>query len=158
MVTAILQRDLVEEVGKIIKDIQTKDTMGNEVFGATGYEQQLPVVAEDEDDVSKRFPYYIVRVEQGSTADDDSPWVVQVGIYFGVYNPAQDTNGHRSLVNMIQRVADRFAAEPLLNGMFRANQDMSFALQEEDTYPFFFGGLQINFQVPKIQRKDPYVI
>lgn len=156
MVTAELQRDLMEEVGRIIKDIRTTNTKGELVSGATGYEQRLPIIAEDDEDESLFFPYYIVRVTDGSTADDDSPWVVPVQIYFGVHDANRKALGHRSVLNMIERVVDRFAAEPLFNGKFRALQDIHFALQEEDTYPFYFGGVEIKFQVPKIQRRDPF--
>lgn len=156
MVIAELQRDLVEEIGVIIKDIQTMSTKGELVCGATGYEQRLPLVNEDDEDQSEYFPYYIVRITEASTADDDEPWVVPVDIYFGVYNADKDALGHRSILNMMQRVIDRFAAEPLFNGKFRALQDIHIALQDEDTYPFYFGAVEIKFQVPKIQRRDPY--
>ena len=33
---------------------------------------------------------------------------------------------------------------------------MSFALQDEDTYPFYFGAIDIKFYVPKIGRSDDW--
>lgn len=156
MVVAELQRDLMDEVGKLIRDIRTKNTKGEVISGAAGYEQRLPIIAEDDEDESLLFPYYIVRVTQWSTVDDDSPWVVTAEIYFGIHDDSRKALGHRSVVNMIQRVTDRFAAEPLFNGKFRALQDIHCVLQDEDTYPFYFGGVEIKFQVPKIQRRDPF--
>lgn len=157
MVTAELQRDLVKEVGEIIKDIRTKNTKGELVSGAHVYEQRLPIIAEDEEDESLFFPYAIVKVTEASTADDESPWIVPVDIYFGIHDAGRDGHGHRSVLNMIQRIVDRFAAAPLLNGKFRAQQEIHIALQDEDTYPFYLGGVEIKFQVPKIQRRDPFV-
>lgn len=58
-------------------------------------------------------------------------------------------------MNMIQDVVDRFVAEPLLNKKFRAEQDIEWAIQDEDTYPFYFGGVAISFNVPKIGRREP---
>jgi hypothetical protein len=33
---------------------------------------------------------------------------------------------------------------------------MDFALQDEDTYPYFFGGIEMKFWVQKARREDPY--
>lgn len=57
---------------------------------------------------------------------------------------------------MIQRLVNRFAAEPLLDHKYRAQQDMEWAVQDEETYPYFFGGVRIKFSVPKIGRGDPF--
>ena len=57
-------------------------------------------------------------------------------------------------MTMIQRITDRFAKEPLLNRKYRAQEKMSFALQDDDTYPFYFGGVEMRFSVPKMGRSD----
>lgn len=156
MTAADLQKDLAEEIGNLLKEIRSKDAQGNEVVGAKGYYQQLPAIREDEDDVSKFFPYFIVRIEDGETEDDDDPWTVKADILLGSYDEDPDTNGHFRIMGMIQRIIDRFAAEPLLNGRYRANQKMRWELQDEDSYPFYFGGVELMFSVPKIERRDLY--
>nr|WP_325300176.1 hypothetical protein [uncultured Dysosmobacter sp.] len=156
MIASQLQRDLTKEIGEILRDLRFKDAQGKEVVGANGYYQQLPTITEDDDDSSKFFPYYIVRIQDGETKDDDDPWTVTTNILLGIYDDDPETNGHFAVLGMIQRITDRFAAEPLLNGRYRANQDINWALQDEDTYPFYFGGIEIKFSVPKIERRDPY--
>lgn len=123
--------------------------------GVNVYEQNLPVVTDDEEDESQFFPYALVKLETGKTADDDSPWVVATEIHFGICDHSKKNIGHRHIMNMIQDVVDRFAAEPLLNQKFRAEQDIEWAVQDEDTYPFYFGGVAISFNVPKIGRREP---
>lgn len=76
MTAAELQRDLVEEVKKLFQGITTENTSGETVTGVNVYEQNLPVVTDDEEDESQFFPYALVKMETGKTADDDSPWVV----------------------------------------------------------------------------------
>lgn len=156
MTHQFLITDLIAEVEKILDDVQTKNTSGETVSGVNGYEQSLPVVMEDEEDDSKYFPYFIVRMGEGSTEDDNDPWTDTVNILFGVYDDDKQTNGHRHILTMIQRVTDRFAKEPLLNKKFRAKEKMSFALQDEDTYPFYFGGVEMRFSVPKMGRSDEW--
>lgn len=155
MTAAEFQRELVEETEKILRDIQTKNTEGETVTGVKGYEQSLPVVTDDEEDESQFFPYFIVKVSEGKTQDDDNPWIVTADILLGCHDDSKKANGHRHILNMIQRICDRFAAEPLMNKKFRAEQDMEWALQDEDTYPFYFGGVRIRFNIPKIGRRIP---
>lgn len=150
-----LQRDLVVEIGQIICDVQTKNTSGDLVSGATGYKQSLPVLLSDDDMPDQFFPYFIVRLEEGDTEDDDSTWDTSVSILFGVFDEDSETDGHLHIMEMIQRTADRFTAEPLLNKMFRAAPKMHWALQDEDTYPYYFGGIEMKFMTPKIGRKEP---
>lgn len=129
MTAAELQRDLVEEMKKLFQGITTENTSGETVTGLNVYEQNLPVVTDDEEDESQFFPYALVKLETGKTADDDSPWVVATEIHFGICDHSKKNIGHRHIMNMIQDVVDRFAAEPLLNKKFRAEQDIEWAIR-----------------------------
>ncbi len=155
MTAAQLQRDLIVEIGELICDVQTENAAGDLVDGATGYMQSLPALQADEDTPDQFFPYFIVRLEEGDTEDDDSTWLVPVSILFGICDTDTNTDGHLHILEMIQRTADRFAEEPLLNKTFRADPKMHWAMQEEDTYPYYFGGIEIRFMVPKMGRKEP---
>ena len=101
------------------------------------------------------FFHISLRLSEGKTEDDDSPWLVTADIILGVCENDKDVPGHEHIMVMIQRITDRFAAEPLLNNKFRAEQDMEWAVQDEDTYPFYFGGVEIKFRTPKIGRRGP---
>lgn len=149
------QNALMEEVGRVLKGIGTKNVVGEIVDGANLYAQNLPVVQSDDEDETKFFPYAIIKVYDGKTEDDDSPWTVTADIHLGVHDPDEDNQGHQHVAIMIQRIVNRFAAEPLLDHKYRAQQDMEWALQDEETFPFFFGGVRIKFSVPKIGRGEP---
>lgn len=166
-----LQDDLVDVLEKdILKDLRTLSPGGEWVDGVHVFEQELPKLEdEDEDDPDKYFPYAIVKLAHGKTggdvnqseaSDDDDWWHVQIDILFGAYEASQKCTGHRQVMEMIQKITDRFQARPLLNKMFRAEQKMEWDLQDEsdgNTYPYFFGGLEMTFSVPKKGREDPYV-
>ncbi len=149
-----LQDALAEDVGRVLKGIGTKNTSGETEDGVNLFTQNLPIVQSDDEDESKFFPYAIIRLYDGKTEDDDSPWTVTADIHLGVYDPDEDNQGHQHIAIMIQRLVKRFAAQPLLDKKYRAQQDIEWALQDEDTFPFFFGGVRIKFSVPKIGRRD----
>lgn len=148
------QKALMEEVGNILKGVGTKNVSGESVDGVNLYAQNLPVTESAEDDASEFFPYAIVKVYGGETKDDDSPWEVLAEIHLGVHDAAEDNQGHQHVAIMIQRLINRFAAEPLLAGKYRAKQNIEWALESEELYPFFFGDVWIWFDVPKIGRRD----
>ena len=155
MTPLILYDDLIAEVEDILKDVVTKNTAGEDVVGVKGYKYRLPLITADDEDESQFFPYFIVRLSGGKTEDDDSPWLVTADILLGVCENDKDIPGHEHIMVMIQRITDRFVAEPLLNKKFRAEQGIEWAVQDEDTYPFYFGGVEIKFNVPKIGRRIP---
>ena len=155
MTPLMLYDDLIAEVEDILKDVVTKNTAGEDVVGVKGYKYRLPLITADDEDESQFFPYFIVRLSGGKTEDDDSPWLVTADILLGVCENDKDIPGHEHIMVMIQRITDRFVAEPLLNKKFRAEQGIEWAVQDEDTYPFYFGGAEIKFNVPKIGRRIP---
>ena len=165
---------MITEIETILKDVVTKNTDGEKVVGVKGYAHRLPITQSDEDDPAQYFPYFIVRFDTGRTRDDDDCWHIAVDIVLGVYDAGTDisqveTNdegeeetraaylisGHENILIMIQRIVDRFAWDPLFKKMYRADQDIQWAVGEDDTYPFYFGAVAITFSVPKIGRKEP---
>lgn len=146
-----LQDSLITEIETILKDIQTKDANGNEVEGIKGYAHLLPITLSGNSDPAEYFPYFIVRFSSGETKDDDDCWHVDTDIIIGIHE--QDFSmGHEHVLIAIQRIVDRFANSPRI-GNFRADQNIQWALQEDDTYPFYFGAVAITFSAPKIGRK-----
>lgn len=149
------QEELTRDVKRILKDIVTINAAGERVNGVNVYQQQLPVITSDEEDDSIFLPYALIRLYGGKTEDDDAPWIVTADIHFGVYDADQSNQGHQHIMVMCQRVIDRYAAEPLLAKKYRAEPDIEWAVQDDDTYPYYFGGVRIKFSVPKIGRREP---
>lgn len=162
-----LQNTLVSDVERILSEVQSKNTNDETVVGITGYAHRLPITQSAEDDPAQYFPYFIVRIDNGKTADDDDCWHVAVNILLGVYEsdivpgtggalerlsivPA----GHEQILIMIQRIVNRFVNDPGLGHMYRADQDIDWAVGDDDTYPFYFGAVGITFSTPKLGRRE----
>lgn len=161
-----LQDALVSEVEDILSDVQSNNTDDETVAGITGYAHRLPLTQSAEDDPAQYFPYFIVRIDNGKTADDDDCWHVAVNILLGVYesdisSPSEGNAhitivpaGHEQILIMIQRIVNRFVNDPGLARMYRADQDIDWAVGDDDTYPFYFGAVGITFSVPKLGRRE----
>ena len=155
MTSKCLQDALVEEIVIILKDIRVKNANG-EPKPVNVYPQRLPIFTEDEEDETQCFPYAVVRIGDSDTENDDDPWHVVVDILIGVYDDDLKGQGHLHILTMVERITDRFMEKPLLDGKYRAEQKMQKALQDEDTYPYYFGGVEMKFEVPKIGRRDEW--
>ena len=160
MVAADLQRWLVEEIGEILKDVPSKKDTGFTTTGFTGYEQFLPVLQNDDDDPDQFFPYYIVRLDKASTKDEGDLWTVTADILLGIHDARTENNGHRILLDAITRITTRFSMEATSGNprykAFRCLPEMEWGLQDEDTWPYFFAGIELKFVMPKPERRDPF--
>lgn len=152
MVALHLQNALMEDIKETLKDIITDDGFGGRVCGVNVFGQQLPVFRANEREASKTLPYAVVKLIDGKT-EGDEPWTVTAGVYLGVCDRDRSNQGHKHVMTMIQRIVDRFASEPLLDNRYWAQPDMEWALDTEDLYPDFYGGVCIRFSVPKIGRR-----
>lgn len=152
MIALHLQDALVEEVKEILKDIITEDETGERAEGVNVFAQQLPVIRAHEREATKSLPYAIVKLLDGGTANGE-PWTVTVGIYLGIWDRGRENQGHKHVMVMIQRIADRFLSEPLLDDRYWAQPEMEWALDTDNLRPEFYGGVCIKFSVPKIGRR-----
>ena len=179
MTVADLQQALIDEIEKILADVTTikeevedpNDPTQYQTYhikygdgtrnnkGFKGYAQFLPKLQNDDDDPDQFFPYFIVRIDKGKTEDDDSLWTVTVDILLGIHDADTKNDGHLSIMTAITRITKRFAEEATLGyagrKAFRCHSEMEWALQDEDTWPYFFGGVELMFDVPKPMRKEP---
>ena len=145
---------LADDIKHSLRDVYTKTISGKEAPVAD-YKNSLPIVTEDEDDESKFFPYAVVRLSESST-DEGKPWLQKVYILLGVYDDDIMGGGYMHILTMIERITNRFLEEPLLDHKYRAEAAMNTAIQDEDTYPYYFGAIEMSFNLPKIERRDEF--
>lgn len=159
MIASDLQDALVSEIADLLSETTSTNTLGEIVTGVTGYEQFLPVLRNDDDTPDMFFPYFIVRLDNGKTADDNDLWNVRTDILIGIHDEGNENDGHKIVLNCINRIINRFSQEATLGipgrKAFRCQSEMEWALQDEDTWPYFFGGVSLTFSVPKPTRRDP---
>lgn len=175
MVATLLQDDLVEELKLIFKDLRYK-TPGGELSEINVFSQALPIPGPAEppegespeyleeglgatDPVKEEdpYPYAIVRIEDGKIETIDGNQAVTVLIILGAYNDSLENQGHKDILNMIQRIYERFAKNAILAQKYELIHPISWSLQEEESYPYFIGGVALTFNTLEIRREDPYV-
>lgn len=153
MTATMLQEEIVKELEAIFKGDLFKNSLG-EYVKLNVYEQQLPI-REDEDSPDP-MPYIIVRLETGSTKSGTDPQEVLVTLLFGYFDDSPENNGHKGVLGMIQKVHERFEKQPMLANQFMFQDPFDWALQDEESFPYFFGAASMTFKTAAIRKEDKF--
>ena len=181
-----LQDALIQEIETLTKDMSFKQYgLEGKVYGVTAYKQDLPIPQKQESEGTDEsgdlfpdenagessdehgvynFPWAIVKLDTGSTSlPSPAPMYqhVNVIIIIGIYEDANDRSGYWGVMNVMQRIMERFAKQPLLNKRFTAEpvdekSMFRWSLQDEDTHPFYYGALEMAFNMQSFIREDLY--
>lgn len=127
---------------------QDKDLESVNIFS-----QDLPIESNREDEDEDLFPYIITRLIDGSV-DTNEPYIVRTLLIIGIYDENPNKQGYKDVLHIINMIYERFAKNPILADQFTANMPFSWSLQDEDTHPYFFGGIELSFRIPSITRRE----
>nr|DAX23669.1 MAG TPA: tail completion protein [Caudoviricetes sp.] len=157
MTAQILQEELAKEIGAIFKNDLFKNSAG-EYSHMNIYEQNLPI-RQDEDEPDP-VPYIIVRVETGQIKGGAQPQEVSVTLLIGYFDDDTANNGHKGVLGIIQKIEERFMKNPMLANQFYFLNDekhpFDWAMQDEESFPYFFGAVSMVFATAAIRREDKY--
>ena len=147
-----LQDELVDEVGRILDGYAYKSPGGNRT-PINVFPQNLPM--NETDDEADPIPYAIVRLSGGEDGGSrDSFNIVSVIIIIGIWDDALDSQGHRDVMNIIQKIYQRFHEDPGLHRKAAYAGGFKWALQDDAYYPYSFGACHMKFHIAAVRRED----
>lgn len=166
-----LQNNLIKEIERITQDMELINRKG-EHARLKGYQHAIPffsvtpdgadpdggLLLEDDsanggettEDEMDLFPYFITRVDSADYQDDGGQ--AKVLLLFAVYDDDPHMRGYYSLAAVMERVISRFRQENVL-GAFWCERKISMAFQDDDTYPQFFGAMEMIWHLPDISME-----
>lgn len=174
----LFQKDLAREVERIAADmlfqVPPGRKKGDELASLRAYCQNLPIQRREETDGDSpggdsidyvdreeepvfKCPWSVIKIDGGKMEREDARQAVKVAVCFGIYNSSEENKGHEEILNLIQRVYERFAKEPLLERQYVCQGDFEWALQDEDTYPYFFGAISMTFTFSGFRRENRFI-
>lgn len=175
----LFQKALAKEVEKIAGDMLFQVPAGKEGESKTAhlhaYCQNLPVQKPREDSLGEDYagasidyvereeeaifkcPWSVIKIDGGKMEREDAKQAVKVAVCFGIYNSSEENKGHEEILNLIERVYERFAKEPLLERQYLCQGDFEWALQDEDTHPYFFGAISMTFTFSGFRRENRFL-
>lgn len=159
-----LQQDLAEEIETILSDMRFKNPAGSMVQ-MRAYCQDIPkrkqeikkgALMPDEEETEDPYPFCIVKMESGGIFSEAQK--VSVMLIIATYNDDTQNQGQQELLNVIQRIAERFIKDPVLKDRYRMDQKagINWILDDEDRYPYFVGGMTMKWDDFFVVKEDDY--
>ena len=124
------------------------------------YKQDLPIPQSDDADADTdkaEAPYIVVRMTGGQIEDDDSPQTVDFSLIVCAYDTGLDREGWQDVANIKEDIIQRVCKAPYFGGAFTVLKPITWALQEDDTHPYYFGAMSLKFEAPAVRQEVPFI-
>ncbi|WP_346234586.1 hypothetical protein MKY04_13590 [Lysinibacillus telephonicus] len=72
----------------------------------------------------------------------------------GVFDRSEDNQGYTDALTVIQKVYESLIRNPIIKDQFQLVYPIRATYQEEDSAPYYFAGLETNWEVPIPLRED----
>lgn len=172
MVALELQVDLAEEIRQLAAGMTFKNPTGG-YTELNVFEQNLPMrqikkvepteedaeLDEDDEDeeLQENFPYIIVRLDSGKSESAEAAHVIKTVLIAGIFDDSLKADGHKTILNLFEKIRERFRKNPVLKDRYEAGDEMTWALPDEDeeTFPYFFGAMYMEWITAEFRREDP---
>lgn len=110
----------------------------------------------EEEEAVFNFPWCLVKMDGGKISGVNQRQEISVAVCFGIFDDSPENKGHQTVLNLIQKTYERFAKNPLLQGQYTCQGNFEWALQEEDTFPYFFGAISMQFSFWGFRRESKF--
>nr|DAL07698.1 MAG TPA: tail completion protein [Caudoviricetes sp.] len=144
-----LQKAIMEDLRGLFATDQFKTPDGK--MASPGlYPQFLPQLESDDD--TDPFPYIIVRIDSGGIETQTDPHKISIILVIGIFEDSLENKGHESVLEIIERIQRHYEEAPALKEFVCADP-FNWALQDEPSYPYFYGAVNLVFHAPAPRAK-----
>ena len=122
------------------------------------YEQELPLVESTSESLPDDYPsppYVMPKVMDWTGSFTSNPRSITVRVIFCIYDDNKANQGQLTILHLHEMLFQRLAKHPYI-GVFPVDEDGGFtaAVTEDDTYPYYFGGVEFKVNAPTLIRED----
>lgn len=155
MIANKLMDALANELSNLFKDFEYKFE-GEGIRKMQVFKHNLPVSKEE--DSPEPFPFLLIRLPEGEIMLGSN--IVKVMIIIGIYDPNENMQGTQDVLSAIELIRQDFGRTTTLNGkyslIYSDKYPIRWSIPDEDTYPYFYGGMELYFRLPRTEREDRY--
>lgn len=154
MTPTILQDGLIDDLKEQLNCFLLKNVKGEQV-NLNIYPQNLPAKKGQKD--SDHFPYVLIRVMDGEIQekqDGDLDDTCKIAFIMGVYDDSDNYQGYKDVINVIDKIKQRLLSKRFYNNQFELIYPFKFLVHDEDTYPYYFGGIETIWKMPQVILQD----
>ena len=119
------------------------------------FKQDLPVPEDYDADVdtdAAAAPYIVVRMTGGEIKNDDGPQAVEFSLIVCAYDEGKEREGYQDVANIEEDIVQRLCTKPYFGGAFTVLKPIAWAMQQDDTYPYYFGACSLTCTAPAMTQ------
>ena len=148
---------IVDDLKELFKSYTLTNSMGAE-RAISVFPQDLPYREGDDDSTDPEAvpePYILVRVPSGELPEPASTQTVTVVLIICVCDPDPNRQGYRDALHIVNTVVGRYGANSVVGGRYVVKYPIRWTTQEEETHPYYYAGVALNFEAPAIYMEVP---
>ena len=122
--------------------LETKENATKKPKVELGYLEPLKV----DDDEKNDFPYVLIRYMNGEEDEQDNE--IQLKLIVGIHS--KDAKGWIDILHIIEVVKQHILKKRVFDYCL-LEYPLKASIPEEQPYPYFYGFLDLNFKIPKME-------
>lgn len=148
MINIELLDAVVEKTREILSNYKLRNAE-NEYRSINVYTQNLPQKTQKND--TAHFPYVLALFNEETIEEKD-----EIEIYFicGIIDSNPDKQGYRDVLGIINKLYRVMLEKPIV-GEFRMKDKCKIMLQQENTFPYFIGGMETTWTKERVVNMQP---
>lgn len=119
------------------------------------FKQDLPVPEDNDADVdtdAAAAPYIVARMTGGEIVDDNEPQKVEFTLIMCAYDTGGAREGYQDVANIKEDIVQRVCTAPYFGGAFTILKPIVWAMQQDDTHPYYFGACTLTCTAPAMTQ------
>jgi len=119
------------------------------------FKQDLPVPEDndvDADTDEAHAPYIVARMTGGTIKDDDTAQSVEFSLVICCYDTGHAREGYQDVANIKEDIVQRICTRPYFGGAFTVLKPIAWAMQQDDTAPYYFGAVNFTCTAPALTQ------
>ncbi|GAK06037.1 hypothetical protein JCM19037_4590 [Geomicrobium sp. JCM 19037] len=164
MIPTDLQDHLIERFRREMVGLQLNSTQDNERTAEIKvFPQHLPrpekqkrssELSPEQFEANQQFPSITVRLHYGGGRDPHDFKTARVNFIVGVYDAEDNHQGYRDAMTIAKRIEESLVKSPIVDDLYTCSPEIEWAYYDEEVQPFFFLGLETDWQIPEYIRDD----
>lgn len=149
----LCQDALIEMLEELFKGKKYNGQEGRKELAI--YKQDLPIPEDndvDADTDAAASPYIVVQMASGEIPDNDSPQLVEFSLIICCYDTGVAREGYQDVANIKEDIIQRVCSAPYFGGAFTILKPIAWALQIQDTAPYYFGNCILTCTAPAMTQ------
>lgn len=115
----------------------------------------LPVPEDYDADVdtdAAAAPYIVARMTGGAIKDESGPQTVEFSLIVCAYDEGGAREGYQDVANIKEDIVQRVCTRPYFGGAFTILKPVVWAMQQDDTHPYYFGACTLTCTAPAMTQ------